>query len=289
MLASFFEQDGLDEIAHELILIDNNSSDRTAQLAREFERYQNFRYVFEGQQGLSAARNRGITEARGDIVAFLDDDVIMDRAWLGRLQQCFDETDAGVVGGRSYLIFEESPPGWLGPGMRRNLAEVELGPQRKVLHNGNDLFGLNLSFRKNVLEKHGGFDANLGRLGSDLISGEETALINAIAQSGGTIVYEPQATVGHLVGPDRLQWKYFKKVNLGDGRSIARNEPPASTAVALRKAAESLRDVLVDVGRVAWSRLTMPDSYERRMIVVHMCVMYGMFDHRLRRAFGKGP
>ncbi len=122
MLESFFQQNYLNEIEYELIVVDNNSSDGTRRVVGEYLEHPQCRYIFEERQGLSVARNRGGAEGKGDIVAFLDDDVIVDKDWLKRLQECFEETKADVVGGRVYLIVEKEPPKWLGPEFRMFLS-----------------------------------------------------------------------------------------------------------------------------------------------------------------------
>src|SRR5579863_10079992 len=67
----------------EVLVVDNNSKDRTRSVVEEFSSvYPRFRYLFEGQQGLSNARNAGIAAARGRVLAFTDDDVIIDPGWL---------------------------------------------------------------------------------------------------------------------------------------------------------------------------------------------------------------
>src|SRR5271155_1594923 len=86
----------------ELIVVDNNSSDGTPEVVKSFGAGSSFcvQYVFETNQGQSHARNAGINAARGDIVAFTDDDVTVDSGWLCELQKVFDEFDCMGVGGR---------------------------------------------------------------------------------------------------------------------------------------------------------------------------------------------
>ncbi|MGD2111273.1 MAG: glycosyltransferase [Phycisphaerae bacterium] len=222
-LDSFLAQTCLDEVEHELIVVDNNSTDDTAEVVNTaVARDSRVRYVFEEEQGLSAARNRGVRESRGDIVAFLDDDVILDQRWLANLETSFAETEAAVVGGRAYLILEGETPEWLDARFRTYLSEVELGPTRCEVPNGQGLFGLNLSFRKDELSRAGAFDPALGRKGSGLLAGEETAIVKSIAARGGLIIYEPTAVVGHIIAPERLEWSYFVKVASSLGVSAAR-------------------------------------------------------------------
>ena len=79
-LLSLAKQELPSTIGHEVLIVDNNSTDSTVSVARKFTEQPNsiFRYIFEPTQGLSFARNRGAKEARGEIVAFLDDDAIAD-------------------------------------------------------------------------------------------------------------------------------------------------------------------------------------------------------------------
>ena len=114
-------------------------------------------------------------------MAFLDDDVIVDEHWLVRLRECFEATNADVVGGRSYLLFEQEPPNWFGPFFRPFLSEVDHGPTRKVVPDGRGLFGLNLAFRRSALQAAAPFDEKLGRKGSGTLGGEETRIVTGIA------------------------------------------------------------------------------------------------------------
>ena len=75
-LATFFRQEHLDRVPHELIVVDNNSSDNTPEVVQAFSSHRALHYHFESKQGLSRARNRGVTESRGEIIAYLDDDVL---------------------------------------------------------------------------------------------------------------------------------------------------------------------------------------------------------------------
>ena len=282
MLDSFFAQAGADECSHELIVVDNNSADDTREVAARFERFEGFRYVFEQRQGLSVARNRGVAEASGEIVAFLDVDVIVDKGWLRNLQGCFDESGAEAVGGRSYLVFEREPPTWLTAELRISLSEVDLGRERKTVEGGQRLYGLNMAFRKATLERVGGFDEQLGRRGKGLLGGEETVVFGRIAEQGGKIVYEPGAVVGHIVDKERTSWDYFKRLCLGLGMTWARSETKAGLMLRARRVAESVRDVLVDGGKWARAALGRAADDERRKVVLHFLYMWGVLRQRFR-------
>src|SRR5262245_46593013 len=128
MLGSFFAQDGIDPSDHELIVVDNNSSDETRATAIKYADRPGFRYVHEAEQGLSAARNRGIREAVGRVIAFLDDDVLVGSGWLKALEACYQETSATVVAGKAELLLDGTQPEWLGPFFRSLMSEVAFGP-----------------------------------------------------------------------------------------------------------------------------------------------------------------
>ena len=224
MLESFFSQQGLNRLDHEVIIVDNNSADDTTQVAKEFSNKPGFRHILEGRQGLSFARNRGITEATGDFVSFLDDDVIVDPRWLANLQKCLDETHADAVGGKVDLNFQTPPPPWLGPLFRMHLAELDLAPTRLVGLDRSGYSGCNITFRKQVLQYVGGFDERLGRSGTQMECLEETVVLYRIKSAEGKLVYDPTVRVEHLVGPERMTWPYFKRLFLGQGISLARLE-----------------------------------------------------------------
>ena len=288
MLEAFFGQRDISVADHELIVVDNNSSDDTPGVVEEFRRFPSLRYVVEKRQGLSCARNRGIAEARGDIVAFLDDDAIVDKAWLVKLQECFDATGADVVGGRSYLIFEKDPSDWFGPYFARLLSQVDLGESRKVVSDGRGLLGLNLSFRRSALIGDAPFDENLGRKGSGLLGGEETTLVRSIADSGGTVVYDPDAVVGHLIAADRVEWRYFKGVTRGMGESFALAESHAGAITRVVRVLQGLYSVGYRLAALLWMRLARKSPYERRVSACRLRTRTGFLIGRTKRLWRSG-
>lgn len=265
MLASFYAQDCLD-VPHELILVNNNSTDDTAAVAAEFADRPGFRYLVETEQGLSAARNSGMRASRGEIIACLDDDVLVSAGWLRQLAVCHAETGADVVGGRSALVIEAPPPPWFGPDFRRYLSEVDLGRARCDAGDGRRLFGLNVSFRRAVLERHGGFDPRLGRSGGELLCGEERVLIARVHAEGGRIVYEPDAWVGHIIGADRLNFAYFLRLCAGTAATYAREDAAASPMVRARRLVATLFKFAAYAAFLPLARLLGRDRYPYRAL-----------------------
>ena len=200
-----------DAAQYEILVVDNNSSDDTPRVIQKYSRSlaPRLRSVLEPRQGLSYARNRALREARGEIVSFLDDDVIVDPDWLWAVAAAFDEHPAAVVGGRSFLIFRSRRPAWLPEHYEFYLSRLDYG-DRVIVDTKNDLYGLNFSVRKDLAVQAGGFDPALGRCGpASFRSGEESDLLRRIRARGGVAVYEPRAVVGHLVLRERLTMKWF--------------------------------------------------------------------------------
>src|SRR5215216_2688114 len=92
-----------ERVAYEIIIVDNNSTDRTREVVESFiaRGHSNLRYVFEPRQGVSHARNRGIAHAAAPIIAFADDDVVVSLDWVATIKRAFDEhTSVDCIGGR---------------------------------------------------------------------------------------------------------------------------------------------------------------------------------------------
>jgi hypothetical protein len=89
----------------------------------------------------------------------------------------------------------------------------------------DELYGLNLSLRKDWLDRVGPFRTDLGRIGSCLLSSEEEDLLDRIARAGGRLLYEPNAIVGHRVLPERLRHRWFWSRSYWEQRGIARITP----------------------------------------------------------------
>jgi len=102
-------------IGWEILVVDNNSSDQTRDVVEDFcLRYpRRFRYLLERQQGKSYALNAGIREARGDILAFTDDDVTVEPTWLNSLTSALHGSEWAGVGGRVLPDRNFSSPRWI--------------------------------------------------------------------------------------------------------------------------------------------------------------------------------
>jgi glycosyltransferase involved in cell wall biosynthesis len=216
-----------DFIDWEVLVVDNNSKDRTREVAAEFCQRQpgRFRYIFEPQQGLSNARNAGIREARGEVIAFMDDDETVAPMWLQNLTASFHDGIWAGAGGRVCPPGDFRQPKWLtldGGVMDSSgvLALFDAGPSAGKLE--KPPFGANMAFRKSVFEKYGGFRPELGRCGNDLIGNEDTEFGGRLLAAGECLRYEPSAIVYHPVSKERLNKKYFLAWWFAYGRAMFR-------------------------------------------------------------------
>ena len=176
----------------ELIVVDNASTDGTASFLKEFRPTNQigFKVIHEEKPGLSNARNAGWRVARGEFVAFTDDDCYPARNWLQELCVCFDEADIAFLGGRVLLHDSRDYPITIQELERR----VEIAP-RSFVEPGL-IHGANLAFRRVVLEKIGGFDPLFGA-GALLVSGEDCEALARASFSGYRGAYDPRPIVSH--------------------------------------------------------------------------------------------
>lgn len=181
----------------ELIVVDNNSSDHTQSVVRAFAESARFpvKYLFEGRQGLSRARNRGIAEASHPILAFTDDDCLIDRHWASTILREFSMYPSlAVLGGK----VERSDPHGKPVGTRTFSDRVQISHFDELL---SRMIGCNMAFSRKVFETIGPFDPLLGK-GTALGSAEDLDLLYRAFKKRLTIMYSPEAVVFHAHGRD---------------------------------------------------------------------------------------
>lgn len=187
----------------EVIVVDNASStDETRKTVSEFDFA---RYVYEGRKGLDIARNTGVREARGNVVAFTDDDTVPDPHWVYRVASTFRADDvhamtglvlAGSLRTEAEVIFEKYWPfnrGYLPRTFDRHFFNATLSAGPPVWEIGA---GANMAFRKSMFEDVGYFDERLD-VGAAGCSGDSEIWYRILA-NGFRIVYNPLAVVTHL-------------------------------------------------------------------------------------------
>jgi glycosyltransferase involved in cell wall biosynthesis len=209
----------------EVLVVDNASTDETPTMLERLEKEHpsRLRTVREPELGLSAARNRGLAEARREIVAFLDDDAVPRPGWLASLCAPYAAPEVACVGGRIRLHFPTPPPTWVTPALHAALGAFEPGDEPRALHYGRAdyPFGGNISFRAARVRAAGGFSTRVGLSGRRQLQHEETDLCYRLEQAGGEIRYAPGAIVDHWVLPERLTPAWFLARHWQGGQSAA--------------------------------------------------------------------
>ena len=193
----------LDYPVFEIIVIDNAPDDDiTFKLVNSM--FPDVHYVREETLGLSQARNKGLEVAIGDIIAFTDDDAIVDRNWLLEVLRGFNgRDDVMCVSGLTLPAELETPSQIWYQRQRgqtvqftRNLMNMTSSPLCALAHSALHGAGINMAFKRTFLEQIGGFDTALG-LGSATLSGEDLAAYFEVAMRSYQIAYEPGAIVYH--------------------------------------------------------------------------------------------
>jgi glycosyltransferase involved in cell wall biosynthesis len=211
----------------QLLIVDNNSHDGTRELVEKSRsslgRLWHLDYVFEAQIGLSHARNTAIQAADGEIVVFLDDDVMVHQGWLDGMISVFVRfDDAGAVGGKVNLVAEQGIPDWF----PKEFLVFYCCHRSDGIIRATELrhfpMGANVAYHREVFQELGGFRPDLGRSGQCLLSCEESDFhyriwTSSIVRNG--LYYTPHAQVDHLIPPDRLEKDAVESRLYWQGRS----------------------------------------------------------------------
>ena len=199
---------------YEVLVVDNNSTDETAAVAKQFcGRFPHFRYLFEARQGLASSRNAGLRQAAYDICAFTDDDAIVPPHWIDGLVQAFEVAPPGTVavGGEIDPVWEAPRPAWLDDELLKPLsARLGWSATPVTLKPDEWICEVNSAYLKAPLLKHGGFPEHLGRMGLNLLSGENAVNI-LLAADGGTFYFDPDILVRHMISSDRATMAWFRR------------------------------------------------------------------------------
>jgi glycosyltransferase involved in cell wall biosynthesis len=234
---------------YEIIVVDNASTDSTADIVKarladglasadglanaDGSANAELRYIYEPKLGLSVARNRGASEAKGSILAYLDDDAEASTGWLAELLTVFEQNErVAIAGGKVTLIWPPNaqPPRWLSADLSSGLGAYDLGGELLYIQEPSlTPRGLNYAVRKQFLQEVGGFDTHLGRVGNNLLSNEEQQLTRLALDRGCQVAYVPLALAAHNVAPARMKPGWFLSRSWWQGISESYSEQVSGT------------------------------------------------------------
>ena len=219
-IESIFRQD-FDKRLYEVIVVDNNSTDNTLRLLQNFKAVHpqyNFNFFTETNQGVAWARTRCAKEAKGEIVAYLDDDSEAQPGWLSSMVTFFDaHPDVFSLGGRIIPHFLVDIPDWYSKYFFGLVGTFDQGDEIKQLKGERYPCGANMAFRKKTFDRLGYFNTLLGRSGKGLLATEEKDMYKRILAANYKVYYLPDMWVLHTVEANKFDLDYVHRHSMGIG------------------------------------------------------------------------
>jgi glucosyl-dolichyl phosphate glucuronosyltransferase len=211
------------ELSVTVFVVDNNSKDNTAEVVRAYQQRVSFvRYIFEKQQGLSAALNAGIRAGSGELVAMINDDEEVDVHWFEVIHEFFQNTSCDFAGGPYQPRWSAEKPDWVSKEFGGILGWVDGGDtvqQYGPTFNGM-LMGGNAVIKRSALDKVGPYNTNLGRTDKGLGSCEDEDMFQRLLASGLRGQYLPALIIYHYIPSERMTRRYHRRWCWGRGISM---------------------------------------------------------------------
>jgi glycosyltransferase involved in cell wall biosynthesis len=186
----------------QVIIVDNNSTDNTKLIIKKFTRKnENFKYLFEPNQGLSIARNRGLQGSLSEWVGYIDDDAIINSNFIENVIWTFETQNFDVFGGCVYSWFHYGKPEWFPVKFEQNWNKnTKLG----LITANEEIWGGVMFFKTHTLNSINGFPEDIGMSGNKISYGEESLVINKLIKKGYNVGFNPDIIIYHLVGKHKL-------------------------------------------------------------------------------------
>ena len=202
----------------ELIVVDNKSIDETREVVNATVKAYPFplRYLYEGEEGKYAALNAGILTAAGRVIVATDDDARFEADWLEQAVDGLSRYGCGFVGGRVLPLWGGEKPQWLAEhnGLHTKVvALLDHGDRVREFGRAGISWplGVNVAYRRDVFERVGLFDNRLGRKAGTLRNQAQREWHLRARAVGVRGFYLPEMVVHHLVSPERLAKRYFRR------------------------------------------------------------------------------
>jgi glycosyltransferase involved in cell wall biosynthesis len=215
----------------EILVVDNNSKDDTAAVVANFANQSAApRRVVESRQGANFARNRALVEARGEIIVYADDDILVEPSWLRLLVAPFFGPNAqkiAAIAGEVVPVFPDGCPDWVAGFHGPQAFRADVGP----IGTTKVPMSANLAFRRDVLREVGGFDTSVTREGGALFSADENVVMRKLHRAGYEAWFVPEACVQHQLPGNRTTFRYVARHAFGSARSrvVDRATQPGAT------------------------------------------------------------
>jgi len=214
-LISLKEQN-LDKSKFEVIIINNNSTDATESISKNFEKENpdiSFQYHIESSQGLSYARNKGIEVSKGKIIAFIDDDAIAEPDYAENILSTVDQyPEYTGFGGKVLPIFpDKKEPAWMSKYIQGVVSKVDYGETTGPFDKKKYPVGCNMIFRREVFDELGAFNVNLKYRSDDKY------IFLKLREHNKKILYTPTIVVHHNIDASRLTEEFIIKLSIQIG------------------------------------------------------------------------
>lgn len=221
-LQSLYTQQ-LDRNRFEVLVVDNNSTDDTAKVCRQFIQQHaqaQFHYLSETKQGASYARNTGAAAAKGEYLCFMDDDAIAEPDYLLRIVQFFEQYPGATgLGGRIIPRYIPEEPAWMSKYVSSMVGNFDYASHTTVFRDGKYPLESNMVVTKKAFDAIRGFNTALpGVSGTLRIGGEGKDFFYRLMNRGGLVYYDPAIIVHHVVETAKLTPEYLYRVASGYGR-----------------------------------------------------------------------
>jgi len=220
-----------------LIVVNNNSTDRTSELLaaisdhKFFDRHQ-LLVLDETQQGHTNARNKAIDHLDSDLVMWTDDDVVVDANWVANTVAAADANPSvGFFGGKILARLEPKKLTWIAENwdlLKGCFAERDLGDQRLMLDENRLPYGANFAVRSSI-QKRFQFDSSLGRCADEVLGEDEIDLFRRLLDDGWEGSWNPDSVVDHVIDAKRVNEEYIRRYFIGQGRALVKKGEPWHT------------------------------------------------------------